>query len=256
MLSKLLKSRHNIKHEVLNAKQHEREAEIIAHAGELGAVMIATNMAGRGTDIKLSSFTHEELIDHWKRRGTLSEGRDRGHAERRRSRPGSTGTSRRGSWGSGKSEVAGDGRRVDSPGAAAQVGTSTIAGATRTRRPRWREADLLDRAGRMRELSAAPPPTASRTSRSSAACTSSAPSATSPVASTTSCAGDPVARAISGSLAVLPVPRGRPDEDVRRTDDPEGAEPTGHEGRRRHRASDAHQVGRAGPSARSRSGTS
>lgn len=42
-----------IPHEVLNAKQHEREAEIVANAGQLGAVTIATNMAGRGTDIKL-----------------------------------------------------------------------------------------------------------------------------------------------------------------------------------------------------------
>ncbi len=42
-----------IKHEILNAKNHEREAQIIAHAGRKGAVTIATNMAGRGTDIKL-----------------------------------------------------------------------------------------------------------------------------------------------------------------------------------------------------------
>jgi len=51
-LSKMLK-RENIQHEVLNAKNHSREAEIIAKAGEKGAVTIATNMAGRGTDIKL-----------------------------------------------------------------------------------------------------------------------------------------------------------------------------------------------------------
>ena len=43
-----------IPHEVLNAKNHAREAEIIAKAGEKGAVTIATNMAGRGTDIKLT----------------------------------------------------------------------------------------------------------------------------------------------------------------------------------------------------------
>src|SRR5690606_12076794 len=69
MLSESLTRKYNIKHEVLNAKQHEREAEIIAHAGELGAVMIATNMAGRGTDIKLGSVTPEQLIQHWQRRG-------------------------------------------------------------------------------------------------------------------------------------------------------------------------------------------
>ena len=51
-LSKLLKQE-GIKHEVLNAKYHEKEAEIIAQAGKFGAVTIATNMAGRGTDIML-----------------------------------------------------------------------------------------------------------------------------------------------------------------------------------------------------------
>ncbi|MCI5758959.1 preprotein translocase subunit SecA [Bilifractor sp. HCP3S3_D3] len=52
LLSRMLK-REGIPHQVLNAKYHELEAEIISHAGEAGAVTIATNMAGRGTDIKL-----------------------------------------------------------------------------------------------------------------------------------------------------------------------------------------------------------
>ena len=50
---RLLEKEH-LPHEVLNAKNHEREAEIVAHAGELGAITLSTNMAGRGTDIKLA----------------------------------------------------------------------------------------------------------------------------------------------------------------------------------------------------------
>ncbi|MBQ3743962.1 MAG: preprotein translocase subunit SecA [Bacteroidales bacterium] len=53
LLSRMLRVR-GIKHQVLNAKQHAREAEIVAHAGEPSTVTIATNMAGRGTDIKLT----------------------------------------------------------------------------------------------------------------------------------------------------------------------------------------------------------
>ncbi len=58
MLSKLLKMS-GVPHEVLNAKNHEREAEIIAMAGQKGSVTIATNMAGRGTDIKLGAGVKE-----------------------------------------------------------------------------------------------------------------------------------------------------------------------------------------------------
>ena len=58
LISRLL-TKEKIPHEVLNAKNHAREAEIIAHAGEKGAVTIATNMAGRGTDIKLGPGVKE-----------------------------------------------------------------------------------------------------------------------------------------------------------------------------------------------------
>ncbi|MFZ9914871.1 MAG: preprotein translocase subunit SecA, partial [Phycisphaerales bacterium] len=68
LVARMLQQKHQIRHEVLNAKQHEREAEIVLGAGNLGGVMIATNMAGRGTDIKLRGFTRAELVEHWKRR--------------------------------------------------------------------------------------------------------------------------------------------------------------------------------------------
>ena len=58
LVSRLL-TKKGIKHEVLNAKNHAREAEIIAKAGEKGSVTIATNMAGRGTDIKLGEGVRE-----------------------------------------------------------------------------------------------------------------------------------------------------------------------------------------------------
>ncbi len=57
-LARMLK-RKGIPHNVLNAKQHKHEAEVVAHAGEIGAVTIATNMAGRGTDIKLGTGVKE-----------------------------------------------------------------------------------------------------------------------------------------------------------------------------------------------------
>jgi len=80
-LSNLLKKA-NIKHEVLNAKHHEREAEIIAQAGSPGSVTIATNMAGRGTDIvlggnldvelsklgKVDEATKQKVIEEWQAR--------------------------------------------------------------------------------------------------------------------------------------------------------------------------------------------
>ncbi|MFW5815552.1 MAG: preprotein translocase subunit SecA [Wenzhouxiangella sp.] len=63
LLSKKLK-KEGVAHEVLNAKQHEREAIIVAQAGRPGAVTIATNMAGRGTDIVLGGNFESELAEH------------------------------------------------------------------------------------------------------------------------------------------------------------------------------------------------
>jgi len=71
LLSAYLK-REGVKHEILNAKNHEREAEIIAQAGRLGAVTIATNMAGRGVDIKLGGNpTNQEQADKVRAAGGL-----------------------------------------------------------------------------------------------------------------------------------------------------------------------------------------
>lgn len=71
ILSGILKKQ-GIKHEVLNAKQHEKEAEIVAQAGRLGAVTIATNMAGRGTDIVLGG-NPEFLAKHKMKQKGFSE---------------------------------------------------------------------------------------------------------------------------------------------------------------------------------------
>ena len=71
-LSAMLK-RHGIKHEVLNAKFHEKEAEIVSQAGKAGAVTIATNMAGRGTDIMLGGNPEFMAKHEMKRQGFTDE---------------------------------------------------------------------------------------------------------------------------------------------------------------------------------------
>ncbi len=72
LLSDML-SAQGIKHEVLNAKYHEREAQIIAQAGKKGAITIATNMAGRGTDIKLGGNAEYMAISELKKLGYSDE---------------------------------------------------------------------------------------------------------------------------------------------------------------------------------------
>jgi len=72
VLSKLLKAR-GIKHEVLNAKFHDKEAEIVAQAGKFGAVTIATNMAGRGTDIMLGGNAEYLAKAAMRRKGYTDE---------------------------------------------------------------------------------------------------------------------------------------------------------------------------------------
>lgn len=72
VLSKLLKRR-GVKHEVLNAKFHDKEAEIVAQAGKLGAVTIATNMAGRGTDIMLGGNSEYLAKAAMRRKGYTDE---------------------------------------------------------------------------------------------------------------------------------------------------------------------------------------
>jgi len=64
-VSKLLKEK-NISHQILNAKQHEMEAEVIANAGKPGMVTIATNMAGRGTDIVLGGRKDDQSEQEWR----------------------------------------------------------------------------------------------------------------------------------------------------------------------------------------------
>ena len=63
-LSGMLK-KNGVAHDVLNAKQHQREAVIVAEAGQMGKVTIATNMAGRGTDITLRDTDWDSLVAHW-----------------------------------------------------------------------------------------------------------------------------------------------------------------------------------------------
>ncbi len=62
LLSQLL-TKEGVKHNVLNARQHEQEAQIVADAGKIGAVTIATNMAGRGTDIKLGGNVEMQVME-------------------------------------------------------------------------------------------------------------------------------------------------------------------------------------------------
>jgi preprotein translocase subunit SecA len=67
----------NIKHNILNAKQHEKEAKIIAEAGKIGAITIATNMAGRGTDIQLGGNKDFKDVDNQKELTQIKEDKEK-----------------------------------------------------------------------------------------------------------------------------------------------------------------------------------
>jgi preprotein translocase subunit SecA len=89
MLSGLLKKA-GLPHNVLNARQHEQEAQIVADAGKLGAITIATNMAGRGTDIKLGGNVEFKIME-----AIAADPEGDHQALRERSRPNTPPTSRR-----------------------------------------------------------------------------------------------------------------------------------------------------------------
>ena len=82
LMSKLL-TKAGVKHNVLNAKHHEKEAEIVAQAGKLGAVTVATNMAGRGTDIQLGGNAEFMAKSELRKKGMSDEllAEATGHAE-------------------------------------------------------------------------------------------------------------------------------------------------------------------------------
>ncbi|MBR6668312.1 MAG: preprotein translocase subunit SecA [Clostridia bacterium] len=144
MLSAMLRRR-GIPHDVLNAKNHAREAEIVAQAGHYGAVTIATNMAGRGTDILLGG--NPEFLA---RRAMRQEGYE-------------------------------DEMIEAAVGHAENVSEEVLAA-----REKYRQLHASFWLRPTRSTSASSPP---------AVCTSSAPSAMSPAASTTSCAAAPAVRA-------------------------------------------------------------
>jgi preprotein translocase subunit SecA len=88
LLSSSMLKKRGIKHNVLNAKQHEKEAEIVAQAGKFGAVTIATNMAGRGTDIMLGGNAEYIAKADMRKDGYSDELISEGHRLRRDRKPG------------------------------------------------------------------------------------------------------------------------------------------------------------------------
>jgi preprotein translocase subunit SecA len=160
LLSKML-MRKGIKHEVLNAKHHGREAEIVSQAGRMGAVTISTNMAGRGTDIVLGG-NPEALARQLLER----EGFDRYDSD---------------------TELFIKAIMLHREDEARSV-------AARTRGP---PAGVMERI----EACATRPSATTRRSSPSVACTSSAPSGTSRGASTTSSEGAPAVRATPARAA-------------------------------------------------------
>ena len=174
-LSKMLKGR-GIPHNVLNAKQHEREAEIVAQAGKKGAVTIATNMAGRGTDITLGGnvpFMAKATLRKELERG-LQQKLEEQEADYKKARA--------------DAKAAGQ----PLPDKPAPVDYTAPATPTPTTRRSWRPAGGSTNFRKpMSRRSRRKPRPCGRL----AVCSSSAPSGTRAAASTTSCAAAPAARA-------------------------------------------------------------
>ena len=125
LLSQLL-SKEGIQHNLLNAKNHEKEAEIVAQAGKLGAVTVATNMAGRGTDIMLGGNAEYLAKDDLRKAGLLRGGHRRGHRLRRDRQRGDSGRPeavRRGGWPSTRPRSPGEAEKVRAAGGLFIIGT-------------------------------------------------------------------------------------------------------------------------------------
>ena len=203
-LSRMLKAK-GIPHNVLNAKQHEREAEIVAQAGRKGAVTIATNMAGRGTDIMLGgNITYMAKAALRKElQKKLSAAKEAEEAARKAAKA--------------AAKAAGQ----PAPELLPETDTEARLSFLLTEADGHADtddADILEARRRFDELCAEYEPDVKAEAdavRKPAACSLWVPSATNPAGLTTSCAAVPAVRA-TRLLPVLPVAGRRPDAHLRR----------------------------------------